>query len=277
MLKINPDLPIEPEVLAVLGHVQAAAAAVASQYLLIGAKAIDIQLHNVHGLPAYRPTRDADFAVALESWEQFEALKSALAATGLFKADPRRAQRLEYAGGFPVDLVPFGGLESPRGTIAWPPDASQVMTVMGFAEINSAAEEISVPGRPLPLRAASLPGLAVLKVFAWNDRYEPRDAHDLAALLQNYHHAAGDERLYREEALLKSMEYDMTKAGAALLGKDAAAILGATALSAARAILTGGKKDSLTAGIAAGLSAVDPDSRISAAETLLAAFLSAFR
>lgn len=276
MLTVNPATPIEPDVLAVLGHIQAAAGALRFQYLMIGAKAMDIQLHNVYGLPTYRPTNDTDFAVALENWGQFGELKTYLAGTGHFKPDSRKVQRLEYTGGFPVDLVPFGGIESPGGTIAWPPDSSHVMTVRGFAEINSAAEEIAVQGSGLPVRAASLPGLALLKLFAWNDRLETKDAWDIAALLQNYHIVVGDKRLFREEALLKSAGYDTVRAGAALLGKDAASIASAATLSAAENILTG-KHANLTAQIASGLRAVDQDNRLSTAEGLLSAFLMAVK
>lgn len=276
MLNIKPDIPIEPAVLAVLEHIRAAAGALKFQYLMIGAKAMDIQLHNVYGLPTFRPTNDTDFAVALENWEQFEALKSYLAGTGHFKLDSRRVQRLEYLGGFPVDLVPFGGIESPGGTIAWPPDSSDVMTVQGFAEINSAAEEIAVPGSSQPLRAASLPGLALLKLFAWNDRLETKDAWDMAALLQNYHAVVGDTRLFQDEALLKSLGYDTIRAGAVLLGKDAATIVSPATLSAAQNILLGGKRDNLTAQIASGLRAVGQDKRLSTAADYLTAFQSGF-
>lgn len=277
MLNVNPATLIEPNVLAVLEHIQAAARALRFQYLMIGAKAMDIQLHNVYGLPTYRPTNDTDFAVALENWEQFEALKSYLAETDHFKPDSRKVQRLEYTGGFPVDLVPFGGIESPDGTIAWPPDSSHVMTVRGFTEINSAAEEIAVPGSSLPLRAASLPGLALLKLFAWNDRLETKDARDIAALLQNYHAVVGDKRLFLDEALLKSLGYDTVRAGAALLGKDAAAIVSPATLSAAQSILLGGKRNNFTAQIASGLRAVDQGNRLSTAEGLLSAFLMAVK
>ncbi|MCX5791883.1 MAG: hypothetical protein NTY45_06635 [Elusimicrobia bacterium] len=170
MLKINPDTPLDPDVLAVLAHVQAAAGALCIQYLMIGAKAIEIQLHNVHGLPTFHPTKDTDFAVAVESWKHFSALKDSLIKTGHFTQDSHEAQRLAYDRGAPIDLVPFGGLESPKGSIAWPPDFDRVMTVQGFAEINSAAEEIAIPGRNGILRAASLPGMALLKIFAWNTR-----------------------------------------------------------------------------------------------------------
>lgn len=272
MLNVKPEFPVEPKVLAVLEHIRTAAAALRLQYLMIGAQALDMQLHNVHGLPTFRPTNDTDFGVAIENWEQFTALKAQLEGTGYFKPDGRRAQRLEYAGDFPVDLVPFGGIESPAGTVAWPPDRSPVMTVLGFVEINAAAETIAIPGSAQVIRAASLPGLSILKLFAWNDRSETKDAWDLAALLQNYNYAVGDARLFSEGTLLKSVNFDTIKAGAVLLGKDAAGIAGPKALSAAQKILLGPKRPGLVSQLASGLRVVAQSNRLSTAADLLTAF-----
>jgi len=276
MLNVKPEIPVDPNVLAVLEQVHLAAKALGIPYLMIGARAIDIQLHNVHGLPTFNPTNDTDFAVALENWKQFDTLKNTLIETGYFTPDRLKTHRLDYKGSFPVDLVPFGGLENPPGAIAWPADPSLIMKVQGFSEINSAAEEIAVPGSSVILRAASLPGLAVLKFFAWNDRRETRDAWNIASLLQNYHIIIGDSRLFLDEALLRSLEYDTVRAGAALLGKDAAGIVSQSTLSAARNILSGEKRNSLTAQTASGLKAVDTDKRLWTAEGLLTAFQAGF-
>jgi predicted nucleotidyltransferase len=230
MLKVKQDTPVEPDVLAVLEQVRAVSAALGIPYFMIGARAIDVHLHNVHGLPTFHPTNDTDFAVAVESWEDFAALKSGLAGTGHFKPDARRAHRLYFDEAAPIDLVPFGGLESPRGSIAWPPGFDQVMTVRCFAEINSAAEEIEIHAG-LTLRAASVPGLMLLKLFAWNDRRERKDAWNIASLLQSYEYVVDGARIFADEDLYKSVAYDAKKAGAALLGRDAAAIVTAPILT----------------------------------------------
>ncbi|HBW21940.1 MAG: hypothetical protein A2X28_01920 [Elusimicrobia bacterium GWA2_56_46] len=277
MLTVKPDRPIEPNVLAVLKHLLAVTKALGVQYLMIGAKALDIQLHNVYGLPTYRPTNDTDFAVALENWGQFETLKDSLVKTGHFTPDNHKTQRVWYDRGVPVDLVPFGGLEEPYGTISWPPDSSQIMTVRGFAEINSAAEEIPIPESGSALRIAPLPGLAVLKIFAWNDRLETRDVWDIAALTQNYNLIVAEPRIFQDEQLSKSVGYDAVKAGAVLLGKDAAAIVNPSTLSAAQKILAVQiRRGNFVAQFASGLKSVDPDKQLSTAEELLRAFLIGF-
>ena len=42
------------------------------EYFVAGATARDLILVNVHGLRPGRATRDIDFGIAVESWEQFE-------------------------------------------------------------------------------------------------------------------------------------------------------------------------------------------------------------
>lgn len=277
MLKVKQDTPVEPNVLAVLEHVRAVSSALGIPYFMIGARAIDIHLHNVHGLPTFNPTNDTDFAVALESWGSFAALKGGLIGTGNFKPDAHKAHRLYFDEVSPVDLVPFGGLESPRGSIAWPPEFDQVMKVQCFAEINSAAEEIEIRAG-LTLRAASLPGLMLMKLFAWNDRRERKDAWNMASLLQNYNQTVEDARLFADEDLYKAVAFDAVKAGAALLGRDASAIATATNLAAVREILTRGiERGDLATQVGTGLKLVEDDNRISTAEELLRAFLLGFK
>lgn len=44
----------------------------------------------------------------------------------------------------PLDLVPFGELEAPEGTIAWPPRGDFVMNVLGFRAAVDTAIDIDV-------------------------------------------------------------------------------------------------------------------------------------
>jgi predicted nucleotidyltransferase len=56
--------------------VQAGAGQLGLEPLLVGATARDLLLVHVFEQPVRRATLDVDFAVALASWEQFEALKA---------------------------------------------------------------------------------------------------------------------------------------------------------------------------------------------------------
>jgi predicted nucleotidyltransferase len=231
MLSVARERPLDPVMLEVLRQVDRVARELVLDSYVVGAMARDILLTGVFGLSAGRATRDVDLAVAVEGWPQFEAIKVRLVGTGAFNSDERVAQRLYYraasAGrGYPLDLIPFGGLEQPEGKIAWPPDRSVVMNVAGYGEAFASAVPVEVePG--FAVRVASLPGLAILKLVAWADRGtgDPRDAIDLATLLRQYGAAGNEDRLYGTEIeVLEAVNYDLDLAGARLLGMDAGRI-----------------------------------------------------
>ena len=96
-----PDRPIDPSVVRVLRALDPVAREADCGYFVAGATARDLILANVHGLRPGRATRDIDFGIAIESWEQFARLKERLAATGDFAPD-RRA-------------LPVAALQSPQG------------------------------------------------------------------------------------------------------------------------------------------------------------------
>ena len=100
------------------------------------------------------------------------------------------------------------------------------MNVAGYGEALAAALEVEVrPGFVVPV--ASLPGLAILKLFAWADRgtETPKDALDLAMVLRSYGAAGNEDRLFGEEiGLLEALNYDLDLAAPRLLGQDAARV-----------------------------------------------------
>ncbi len=231
MLSVPRERRLDPVMLEVLRHVDGVARDLAVDYFVVGAMARDILLTGVFGLSAGRATRDVDLAVAMRGWQEFEAMKTRLVGTGAFRSDERIAQRLYYlpgsAGmGYPLDLIPFGGVERRGSAIAWPPDGAVVMNVAGYSETFASAVLMEVePG--FALRVASLAGLAILKLIAWADRGagDSRDAIDVAILLQQYATAGNEDRLYGEEMrLLEFVNYDVDLAGARLLGMDAGRI-----------------------------------------------------
>jgi predicted nucleotidyltransferase len=168
-------------------------------YFVIGATARDILLEHVYGIASTRATRDIDFAVAVPSWDVFDILKTQLISTGGFIAG-EAAHRLLFgmdAGAYPLDLVPFAGVER-DGEIAWPPDGDFVMNIAGYADAHASALAVAIAPE--------------------------RDKHasDVVLLLRHYHEAGQFDRLYDDGAdLLAAFDYDIELAGAALLGRDA--------------------------------------------------------
>lgn len=198
-------------------------------YFVAGATARDLVLVHIHGLRPGRATRDVDFGVAVESWQQFATLKERAEASGVFRPHPHAMQRLlftdvESGAELPVDLIPFRGVNSSDYVIEWPPSRDVVMNVAGFEEALASAVLLLVEGG-LAVRVASIPGLAVLKLVAWTDRRNitNKDAADIYRLIATYGDAGITDRLYDQEmALLEEHGFDTQLAGADLLGRDVA-------------------------------------------------------
>jgi predicted nucleotidyltransferase len=213
-------------------------------YFVAGATARDLILVNVHGLRPGRATRDIDFGIAVESWDQFARLKERLIATGDFQPDRGAHQRLMYsdqAAGFslPIDLIPFRGVASANSTIEWPPNRDIIMNVAGFEEALTSSVSMEIDG-DLTVHVASPPGLTLLKLVAWSDRGREtnKDAADFYRLLAAYADAGNTDRLYEHEMeLLEAMGFDMQLAGAELLGRDVARVCSPSVLVQVRSLL----------------------------------------
>lgn len=203
------------------------ARAAAAQYFVIGAMARDILLTHVHGIGTGLATRDIDFAVAVDDWTGFDRIRNALLESR--RCEPSGTlHRLVYrpdpaSRGIPLDLIPFGGVEQPPGALAWPPDGGVRMNVAGHPEVL--AHAVSVQLAPdVTVLVASLAGLAILKLFAWQDRgnENPKDAGDLALLMRHHAKAGNEDRLYGADGdLLERAGFDPDHASPALLGRDA--------------------------------------------------------
>jgi len=203
------------------------------QYFVVGATARDILMYHLHGFPLNRASPDIDFAMAIESWPAFDALRAALLQEPTFRPDAKILHRLHYSpavgDGFPVDLVPFGGVEISPSQVAWPPDMAIVMNVAGYAEALDSAVTVHIADH-CEIPVASIPGLVMTKLIAWLDRGQsnPKDAVDFRYLLENYAAAGNVDRLYGEELpLLAACDYVFERAGPRLLGLDIASVAAA--------------------------------------------------
>ncbi len=219
-------LPIDGLTLDIIREVCGAATALGHRAMVVGATARIILVEHVFGLPTGRATKDVDFAFAMENWEQFEALKQRLINRYGFEADAKAAQKLYYRPpgmdhGIPVDIVPFGALADEHEEIRWPPDMDFVLNVAGFADAFESAVNVHV-APDVSVAIASLPAIAVLKIFAWLDRRHKtqKDAIDLTALLRLYYDI-DQNRVYEFPDVLEQVDYDVELAGAWLLGNDA--------------------------------------------------------
>jgi predicted nucleotidyltransferase len=214
------------------------------RYFVVGATARDILMYHLHGFPVNRASPDIDFAMAVESWDAFNVVKGSMLRESGFRPDAKIIHRLHYVpptgDGFPVDLVPFGGVAVSSATVAWPPDMKVVMNVAGYAEALESAVSVSIEEQ-FVIPVASIPGLVITKLIAWLDRghLHPKDAVDFLYLLENYADAGNVDRLYGEEVLLlAACDYAFERAGPRLLGRDITSIVSAQCKSQIAAILT---------------------------------------
>jgi predicted nucleotidyltransferase len=227
ILLIDRSRPIDPITRQVLEIVDRTLHSAEIPYMLVGATARDLLLHHVHGLRITRATYDLDFAILVGSWDHFnEAKRLLLRIPGFIDKQRPPVGRIYYTPpdttyGTVIDVIPFGKLETAHGTIEWPPDAETVMNVAAFADVLNNAVKVQIePGSIIPV--APLPGLMILKLFAWLDRRDDRDISDLLRLMETYTDAGNQDRLFEEEEEeLGALGFDVTLGGAFMLGKDA--------------------------------------------------------
>ena len=173
-------------------------------------------------IKAPRMTSDIDLGIKVSNWEQFEELINKIKLTNKFKKLQEK-HRVIY-NNIMIDIVPFGGISDDNERISWPPENEVVMSVMGFLEVYNYSTLVKLHSNPkLEVKIPTLPGLAILKLFAWKDNFPNRskDAEDLLFIMKNYENAGIFDKLYESELqLLESEDFDNQIAGIILLGKE---------------------------------------------------------
>jgi predicted nucleotidyltransferase len=274
-LSINAERPVDPSTLSILELINRLLRNAKIPYMLVGATARDLLLYHVFGHAVTRATYDIDFAVLVNSWEQFAIVKQSFLDIPGFIDKGRSAQRLHYqptGASFEtiIDIIPFGKLETADRIIAWPPDADVVMNVAAFSDVFESSVNVQVR-LDLFIPVASLPGLSVLKLFAWLDRHEERDVQDIRRLMETYTDAGNVSRLYQEEGdELDRVSFDTSLAGSYLLGKDARRITDESVRTRLSTALSGKELKTLVVQLARTISVLDD--RTEVAEALLNGF-----
>ena len=195
-------------------------------FFVIGAFSRDLILKHGYGIEPRRKTGDIDVGVEVANWEQFEKLKESLIATSQFSLTPDK-QRLR-CGTILIDILPFGPITDEDKKISWPPEHKLMMSRVGFGEAYEHSVTVRLGSDPeLDIKLASLPGLAIMKLISWKEKYpnRKRDADDLLLIMNKYEEAGNSERLYEEDLpLLQEEGFDTKLAGTRLLGRDMARI-----------------------------------------------------
>jgi len=190
-------------------------------FFVVGATARDFILEHQFNIKPSRATIDIDIGVSVSGWDQFELLKDELLSLGKFSYSKQK-ERLIYEGRFPVDIIPFGTIASEDGSITWPPDHENRMSIEGFQECYQHAISVKLSLNPgLVVKVVSLAGLALLKLISWNDNpvRRSKDASDLFLIIKSYLDAGNLDRLLDEAIdIFKMRDYEL--ASARFLGRD---------------------------------------------------------
>ncbi len=187
-------------------------------FYLIGAMARDILFQRA-GLKPRRLTQDLDFAIAIKTWNNFEKLADSLGQQGFNRS--KNSHRFRFKNTLPVDIVPFGEIADQNQQIAWPPDQTFVMSVLGFSEGYEMAESI-VFKNSVTIKVANLEGLLALKLISWGDRHEQRDAEDIGLILSFLYMLDDrlEEKLYKDHQDLINVEHpSLSNALAGVIGR----------------------------------------------------------
>src|SRR4030067_1186523 len=225
-ISFNLSGKIEKPVVDALYFLKRIADSFGFPFFVVGAFARDLVLKHGYGIEPRRKTGDIDLGVKVADWEQVEKLKESLIATTQFSLTPDK-QRLR-CGTILIDILPFGPITDKNKEISWPPEHEIMMSMVGFEEAYEYSLTFRLSSDPeLDIKLASLPGLAIMKLISWKEKYpnRKRDAEDLLIIMNKYEETGNSERLYEEDLpLLQEEGFDTKLAGTRLLGRDMAKI-----------------------------------------------------
>lgn len=203
-------------------------------YLVVGATARDIVL--VHGYNANieRGTRDVDFGIQVQTWEQFDQLKTRLLESGFVQHKDKVHQlNMIDSSNMPweIDIVPFGEIERSTKQIAWPPEQDFVMNVMGFRGAFENTLTVKIAESPeLQIKVASPAGMLILKLISWLERgseIRKKDATDIYYLVKHYAKIPEVLNALYDQGFMETQSYEELAASAMKIEQDAKRIASA--------------------------------------------------
>ncbi len=192
-----------------------------SEFYVIGATARDIITSSIHKHTSARKTYDLDIAIAIPDWNMFEQISADLTTLGDFKKSIKEKQEFWYKNVFKLDVVPFGEVAEKDKNIYWPPEEDIAMSILGFTEVARNTLTVTIDNE-FTIKVASLPGIFILKLVAFNDRklLNNKDADDVAFIIANYLEI-NETRVVKEHYdIYEADNFNIFTAGAKLLGRD---------------------------------------------------------
>ncbi len=187
-------------------------------YYLVGAKARDLLFEHFGCGRVQRATLDTDIAICCKNWQEFEKIKRAFLGSGHFTYDEKIMHRIYSDKYGMIDIIPFGEIEREGGKITWPPEYDIEFSLVGFEDAYGCALEIEIDD--FTVRVTSPAGFVLLKLFAWMNRKNQKDASDFLSIISNYLDLGNQNRLFEDHLDLVNKDFDYILSGCRLLGRD---------------------------------------------------------
>jgi len=183
--KINStDIPISgvKEVLTVLDRVSKN---LNVQFYVIGALARDIMTILLNAKP-FKATQDIDIAVMVSEGYQYNNLMKYLVRNEQFQEDKDRPYRLSFQK-IIIDILPFGEIESDERDVIIELTKTVQLSTVGLREVFRFSVKVLLDSE-IELNIASLAGLCILKLIAYNEKPAERskDIGDVNFIIDNY-------------------------------------------------------------------------------------------
>jgi predicted nucleotidyltransferase len=174
-----------------------------------------------------RVTKDIDFAVFVSSEDQYQELREYLKDHDY--ADTREnAFVLISPEGMQIDILPFGAIATIDG-VKIAGEGMTTIQVDGFEEVFGAGTAAVTLGTGHVFKAATLSGIVLLKLVAYDDRPEKRlkDAADIAGILQHFFDLHADLIFEEHNDLFdETIDRDLTEIAAIVVGREMKKICG---------------------------------------------------
>lgn len=225
--------PVDERRVRTLAKLAATAESQGLNVLLLGAFARDLLFWHLHSIECRRATMDVDIVVQLKDWTAYHKYRSELVALG-FKEDEAEnhpEKLIDPQTDIEVDLLPFGEIAKDGKTVVWPEDDSR-WSVVGIQDAYDHALllEISDEGVSYRIPFISVPSLVMLKIVAAKERPRARakkDTVDIGFIVRRYLDIGNRARLETppHNDILNSVDYDLDRATAQLLGRDIGSIV----------------------------------------------------
>lgn len=188
-------------------------------FYLIGALARNIWYSR--GSKIFRTTKDLDFAVMISNREDYEAVRSYLIEQKSFRATKNNSFIMLSPSGVEIDILPFGEIEIDEEITFLGAGLSNIR-VNGFMEVYQAGTEDIKLKTGHCFKVATLPGIVLLKLVAYDDRPEIRskDARDIANIINHYFDLQA-EMIYENHAdLFTDEEESLNEISANVVGRE---------------------------------------------------------